>query len=225
VKVVSMFGKVMGGAVLAFAAVSASAAPYVYNFVNEFSGSGGTCVNTSCATLSVEQNLSGGVDFILTSDLVGGEFITGLYGNLDPFSSSFPGISNGSITGGATATLSWGPEDAYKADGDGYFDWVWEFSNAAAVRFDNSDVLKWTFDNVDVDHIVDAISQNGPVGKTGFTFVVRAQGLRTGSGSGWFNSTGDPAGGTNTVPEPGTVWLVGLALVGLAAARRRTWKR
>src|SRR5687768_16996433 len=118
--------------VLAAAALPANAVPISFSFSHEFSGSGDSCANGSCATLDVEQN-GADLDFTLTANLAAGEFITALYGNVDPFSSI-----NGPILGGTGAGSFEGGqigEDDFKADGDGFFDWVLNFSTNPP-RFD-----------------------------------------------------------------------------------------
>ena len=114
---------------LAAAPLASSAA--VVSFTTEFSGSGATCANTTCATTSLVQNGSN-VDFVLTPNLTGGEFITGLYSNWDPFqfATSHFSFSNDGGTGESAAQSLSAGEDQFKADGDGYFDWVFNFNTS-----------------------------------------------------------------------------------------------
>src|SRR5262245_40950446 len=114
----------MAGLALAASALPAHAT--LVSFSNEFSGSGYTCANVTCATLSIDQ-VGSNVSFVLTANLASGEFITGLYGNRDPFFGSSIGIGTigGTYTGGFTFVNA---VDGFKADGDGFFDWTFAFA-------------------------------------------------------------------------------------------------
>lgn len=213
----------LAAAVLALAATMPAKA-VVVDFQDEFSG-GTNCANlvTGCATLEITSIL-GGVHFELTGTMIPGEFISGIYGNLGPF--VVPTVAN--ITGNTTAmngTFQFS-QDAFKADGDGFFDWKLEFntSNAGggALRFNNTDTLSWDFLGVTLANI-DSRSVGGPIDKNGFFFATHSQGLFEG-GSGWFNGT--PHGEINPtvtpVPEPETyaLMLAGLAAIGFMRKRR-----
>jgi len=210
--------KVLVGLSAGVFAVAASAAPVIFTFSNEFSGTGLNC-NASCATLSVEQ-VGADVQFTFTGSMDGLEFLSELYGNRDPYADSTP--TSVSKTGFTTADFSnsgGGEVAAFKADGDGFFDWKWEFGTAAADRFDGTDVLSWTFASTSIDDIIGASSTGGPEGKTGFTFAIHAQGLGTGGeGSGWLYAVEKD---DIPVPEPGSLALFGLGLIGIAGLARR----
>lgn len=204
------------GLLLAGAALPANAV--LFSFSHEFSASGFNCANGACATLSVLQD-GADVDFLLTASLAPGEFITGLYGNRDPFVAHTAAEFASRAGTGANAVLSLTSSlNGLKADGDGFFDYVWDFAtSSSSPRLDGTDTFSWTFFNTSLDDVVDAVSVNGSDGKTGFAFALRLQGLGAGNqGSGWFDSTT-----TQQVSEPATAALFGLALLAMGFPQRR----
>ena len=205
-------------AVAAAAALPLAASAALFTFANEFSG-GADCANmvTGCATLEVTASGSN-THFKLTGTMAPGEFITSLYGNIDPFKQTFATSFSG--TGLNAAQVLSISQDAYKADGDGYFDWRLDLSSSPP-RFDGVDTLEWVFLDTTLADAIGGISQNGPAGKTGFSFALHAQGLE--GGSGWFNGVlrqpeGDPD--PQDLPEPSTLYLA-LAVLGFALAQHK----
>jgi hypothetical protein len=150
-----------------------------------------------------------------------GEFITGLYGN---YNGAPLAISNVAGTG-ATAYQGYSfSSNAFKADGDGFFDWFIDLSSNPP-RFDGGDTLSFDFAGATLS-LFNSISVNGPEGKNGFLFATHAQGLVNG-GSGWFNGQLTPTStpfDVTPVPEPETyaLMLAGLAAVGGIARRRKS---
>jgi hypothetical protein len=213
--VASKVRSAIAGVAFAMASVVANAA--IINFSSEVSESGSVCANGTCATLSVTDNGAGGVDFFLSANLAPGEFITGLFGNRDPFAVST--LSN--VVADTTATFNlFNAEDGRNAPTGRDFDWELVFSNAPPTnRFDNLDTISWTFADTELDDILLALSVGGPPGGPDFAFALRVQGLGDDNeGSGLFV---DDGGGDDEIPEPGSLALVGIALLAAAAARRR----
>jgi len=204
---------------LALGLVSLPAGAVVFNFSNEFSGSGATCANGSCATLAVTANATGGVNFLLTGTMIGSEFISELSGNQSPFDLVLGDFSGFTGTGADAVEAVHVGQDSFKADGDGFFDWMVELSTNPP-RFDGTDTLSWTIANTSLSSIIDAVSVGGSPGKNGFTFAIHAQGLANGGGSGWFSTGG--GGGEQEVSEPSMLALFGLGLLMMGFLRRRT---
>ena len=205
---------------LVLAAAAASAGAVTIGFENEFSG-GTNCANavTGCSILEVTQTATG-VHFDLQGTMAPGEFITGLYGN---YNGAPLAISNVAGTG-ATAYQGYSfSSNAFKADGDGYFDWFIDLSSNPP-RFDGLDTLSWDFAGATLS-LFNSISVDGPEGKNGFLFATHAQGLTDG-GSGWFNGQLTPTStpfDVTPVPEPSewALMLAGLVVVGGVAKRRQ----
>ena len=205
---------------LALAAAAASAGAVTIGFENEFSG-GTNCANavTGCSILEVTQTATG-VHFDLQGTMAPGEFITGLYGN---YAGGPLAISNVGGTGADSYQGYSFSSNAFKADGDGYFDWFIDLSSNPP-RFDGLDTLSWDFAGATLS-LFNSISVDGPEGKNGFLFATHAQGLVNG-GSGWFNGQLTPTStpfDVTPVPEPSewALMLAGLAVVGGVAKRRQ----
>lgn len=206
-------------AALALGLASLPASADVFTFTSEFSGSGDDCANPNCATLTVTANGSGGVDFTLSATLGSGEFITGLFGNQNPFDLTEADFSAFTGTGADSVEDVDVGLNGFKADGDGFFDWTIDLSTNPP-RLTGTETLSWTIANTTLAEIVGAGSVNGPADKTGFTFALRVQGLGANNqGSGWFSSGG--GGGQQQVSEPSMLALFGLGLLMMGFLRRR----
>lgn len=124
-------------------------------------------------------------------------------------------------TNGVTAGISTEVND-FKADGDGYFDIEFLFPSSGS-RFGADSVA--TFEITAADLTADAfnfVSVNGPVGKTGFLTAAHIQGIGPDSeASGWI-APGDPGA---VIPEPSTVFLFGIGLLGILGLGRKFGKR
>ena len=132
--------------VIAVAALAAAASmpahAVLFGFTNEFSG-GTDCgfVASGCATLEVTASGATDTHFKLTGTMFAGEFITSLYGNINPY--AVPAVENLTGTGLASAEGFSFSQDAFKADGDGFFDWRLDLSSNPP-RFNGSDIWSGT---------------------------------------------------------------------------------
>jgi len=191
-------------------------------FTNEFSGGTDCAIPATGCSILTATAIAGGVHFEFQGTMVAGEFVSALYGNFN--GGVAPTVAN--VAGNTETFIGFEfGSNAFKADGDGFFDWKLTLDNAPpGNRFNGTDMLSWDFLGLPLS-FYNSISVNGPVGKNGFLFATHAQGLADG-GSGWFNGA-VPPGGTpfdvTPVPEPETyaLFMAGLAAVAYMQRRRK----
>lgn len=205
-------------AILATALWCAVAAPggvLVFELNIEFSGGTSPAGVTPWVTATFDDHgVSGSVDLLLEAvNLVGSEFIFewtfNLDPDLDPLELVFSSPSKIGVFADPEVNLG---VNAFRADGDGYFDIQILFDHSGPnVRFGPGDSVAYTITGIDTLSVHSFDFLSAPAG---------------GSGPGPFNTAAhvgcigvDEDSGWITTPEPGTGSLALLCL--LALARRR----
>jgi len=152
-------------------------------------------------------------------DLVSGEFLgkKGLYLNIDP-TLTFATFASSFVSGQQAVSVSSG-EDAFKADGGGKYDILFEFAASGSGRFEpgESSVYILTLAGLTANSF---LFEASPHGGNGVYFAAsHVQGIPGDTcnedDSGWIAAKGA------TVPEPLTLLLVGSGLIPFIRLRKK----
>ena len=209
---------VLGVFLLLASGVPASAAIVTYELNLEFSG--GTAPEGTAPWLRASfADVLGGVQLTMSSGLSGTEFASGWYFNFDPTRNA-AGLGFSYVSGVmASSPVSTGI-NAFKADGDGYFDIKFKF---AANDFGQNDKSVYLITGSDLDVYDFKFSSVQGGGNGTYYSAAHVQSIGTdGEGSGWI---GAPEPGSPVVPLPAAAWLLGSGLLGLGVMRGRMKKR
>lgn len=228
-----MFKTRLLGAGVALALAMTVATPAnaaVISFTPDFAYSGDDYTGVITFTL---EDVVGGVQFTIDWETPAvpnpGEFLTGAYLNLDPALNPItdvtlpPGL--GTCTGCSLSSISQGA-DAFKANGDGFYDLLFNFPQAnQGGRFNQGDSYTILLGG----NITAASFLFTDVGgaKGDYYATARVQGLLADNeGSGWAGAGGADARADDpddppVVPEPALLALMGLGLAFGAGRLRR----
>jgi hypothetical protein len=137
---------------------------------------------------------------------------------------------------GATANGSFQPivgiqngDDSFKADGDGYFDYLIDFNSSGNIfTVGEKTVITLTGTGID-ESSFDMGSADGTGVGSGFGYKVlaRVQGLDVDNeGSGWFSAPPPQTAPPPGIPEPTSlaIWCLGMVAAGFGARRMRKQK-
>ena len=188
---------------------SANASTLVLDFNHEFSGSADPLGSGSWLTATFDDGGSAGsVTLTLTSGLIDSEFYSGIYLNFDDAQDVMDLEFN--YVSGDTASSIGLQQDAFKADGDGYYDILLSFStsgnNFGAGETVVYDITLAGIVASDFNYLSLPAGGHGP-----FTGAAHVQSIGEGSDSGWIAP----------IPVPAALWLFGSGLLGLVAVSRR----
>jgi hypothetical protein len=162
---------------------------------------------------------------ISAAGLTGSEFASEIYFNLDPslsldqFSLTFgETASTGSFS---TPTISQAAGDNnYKADGDGKYDFRFNFGTASGTTFGSGDSITYFISGIPGLTASSFSFQSAPAGGSGpFYAAAHIQALDGGLST-WIEPGGGPM-----VPEPAPMALLGVSAILLVAVRLRSVRK
>ena len=191
-------------------ASAVSAAPIIYDIDYAFSGSGTGSVQAEFTDIG-----DGLVQLRMSSTGLSGGYASGWYFNFDP-NLNASDLDINYVSGIEADHVRQGT-NAFKADGDGFFDLLFDFSTADRDLAPGEwSVYTLALAGLTTDSF-NFVSVNGPVGKNGFYAGAKISG---GSGiQAWVADADGPA--PPPVPEPASLLLLGAGALPLLRKRMR----
>lgn len=197
--------------------LSAAATVITYNLDAEFSGATDPAGPDPWVTATFDDSVGPDVVRLTLSTvgLTGDEFLSGFY-----FNFGAPGTLSGStiVTSDATINGISFASDNFKADGDGYFDLLIDFApppGSFSNKFTAGETVVIDFAGTGITaESFDYLSLGAGNSPDGLPVAAHIQGIGpTGADSGWITG--------GSVPEPGTIALLSVGLLGMGLIRRR----
>jgi hypothetical protein len=114
-------------------------------------------------------------------------------------------------------------DPGFKADGDGYYDWVFSFATSGAARFRDGDKFSFYYTSPGITaQTFNVLGISGPGSTSGpFRSAIHLQGVAPyGQNSLWISDGNGSTPPPNGVPEPGLAVLALLGLAGCFLVRR-----
>ncbi|MDD2942518.1 MAG: PEP-CTERM sorting domain-containing protein [bacterium] len=200
------------------AALPVSATTVTFNLDTEFSGA--TSPSGVAPWASVEISDLTPTSVAVTFDTFGltaSEFVSSLALNLTP------SLDLGTLVLSSFSSTSSLPtyelqHDSYKMDGDGYYDLKFSWSTSQGSRFTAGSVFSFVITGLQSGDFL-YYDQGGSKGD--YYAAAHVQGIGTSASlSGWIGAS-QYTETSNAVPEPATLSLLGLSLLGATLAKKR----